>query len=407
MLRETGAETWRVGFNAGDRAFWRKRASYLPYRGRIEDWPEAFAAILSEKRITDIVLYGDTRPVHAEAVAQAKARGLGVHVFEEGYLRPYWITYERGGSNGHSRLLDLSLPEMRAALARIETEHAEAPARWGDLRQHMFYGALYHFFVLCLNRGYRNFRTHREIGVGREFGLYLRRLVTLPFRAAERWAASARIAWSGWPYHLVLLQLAHDASFRDHGPFARIEDFFSEVIAAFAKGAPRHHRLVFKAHPLEDGRAPIRAEIRKLARLHGVEKRVSYLPGGKLARLLSEARSAVTVNSTAGQQALLRGLPLMAFGQAVYSKPEFVSDQPLPEFFAEPRRPDLKAYRDFRRYLLETSQIPGGFYSLRGRRAALRHVVDMILSPADPYEALASGSAAPRQQWRVISAQGA
>ena len=124
--------------------------------------------------------------------------------------------------------------------------------------------------------------------------------------------------------------------------------------------------------------------------------------GGKLAGLLNEARSAVTVNSTAAQQVLWRGIPLKIFGTAVYAKPEFVSDQSLTDFFADPRRPDTEAYRLFRRYLLETSQVPGGFYSARGRRALLRHVVDMVLAPHDPYDALRLGTAAPRQQLRVV-----
>lgn len=91
------------------------------------------------------------------------------------------------------------------------------------------------------------------------------------------------------------------------------------------------------------------------------------------------------------------------FGRAVYAKPEFVSDQALTDFFAGASRPDNKAYKDFRRYLLETSQVPGGFYSRRGRRQLMRHVVDMMLSPEDPYDALKSGTAAPRQQLRVVT----
>jgi capsular polysaccharide export protein len=185
-----------------------------------------------------------------------------------------------------------------------------------------------------------------------------------------------------------------------------MEDFLATVIEGFALGAPPHHRLVFKAHPLEDGRAPVCDTIRRLAARHGVDARVDYVPGGKLARLLAEARSAVTVNSTAAQQALWRGLPVKCFGEAVYAKPEFVSDQPLAEFFAQPRRPDARAYRDYRRFLLETSQVPGGYYSARGRRAALRHVVDMMLAAEDPYDALRSGRAAPRQQLRLVARRG-
>jgi capsular polysaccharide export protein len=110
----------------------------------------------------------------------------------------------------------------------------------------------------------------------------------------------------------------------------------------------------------------------------------------------------VTVNSTAGQQALWRGIPVRLFGRAVYDKPDFVSDQPLPEFFAQPGRPDTRAYRDFRHFLLETSQIPGGFYAARARRALLRQVVDMMLAREDPYDALKHRKAAPRQSFRIV-----
>lgn len=224
-----------------------------------------------------------------------------------------------------------------------------------------------------------------------------------PVQMLERAVATFRIRNGGFPYHIALLQLEHDSSFQMHSPFQTMTEFLELTIEGFAKGAPGHHHLVIKAHPLENGRIPLKREITRLTEKFGVAGRVHFVRGGKLARLLNEARTAVTVNSTAGQQVLWRGIPLKVFGDAVYSKPEFVSDQPVAEFFAAPRRPDLPAYRDYRRFLLETSQLPGGFYSSRGRKQLLRHVVDMMLSPEDPYDALASGTAAPRQQLRLVT----
>ncbi|MBT8154153.1 capsular biosynthesis protein [Epibacterium ulvae] len=403
MLGAAGCKVWRVGFNAGDRAFWPDRTSYIPFTDPVETWPDTFARLLEQHGITDIVLYGDTRPIHAQAVEVAKARGLQVHVFEEGYLRPYWVSYERGGSNGHSPLMALSVPEMQEALARSDMEAPLPPSHWGDMRQHVFYGALYHWFVMFWNKKYRNFRPHRELTVGKEFLLYLQRLVLMPLQALERRVATWRVRNGGFPYHLALLQLEHDSSFQMHSPFASMSDFLDLVVSEFAKGAPGHHHLVIKAHPLENGRVPLRKILRDLARKHGVAHRVHYLRGGKLAQLLNEARTAVTVNSTAGQQVLWRGIPLRVFGKAVYDKPEFVSQQPLADFFATPARPDARAYRDFRRFLLETSQVAGGFYSRSGRRQLLRQVVDLILAPDDPYDALKQGTAAPRQQLRLVN----
>ena len=402
MLRGAGAEVWRVGFNAGDRAFWFHPQSYLPFDGRPEDWPARLEALLDEKRVTDLVLYGDTRRIHAEAIASARARGLAVHVFEEGYMRPYWVSYERGGANGHSRLMDMGIEEMRTALAQSDMEAPLPPGHWGDMRQHIFYGALYHWFVMFRNRAYQNFRPHRDLNVAQEFRLYLKRLLLMPLHRAERLLETLRIRRGGFPYHLVLMQLEHDASFRQHSPFTSMTEFVELVLEGFAEGAPGHHHLVFKAHPLEDGRAPVRHTIRAAAKRLGIAERVHFVRGGKLAQVLNDARTAVTVNSTAGQQVLWRGIPLRVFGAAVYAKPEFVSDQTLAEFFAQPSRPDSRAYRDYRRYLLETSQVPGGFYSARGRRQLLRLVVDMMLSPDDPYDALRHGTAAPRQQLRVV-----
>ena len=403
MLRAAGADVWRVGFNAGDAAFWGRAPGYIPFQGDLTIWSDTLANIIQDRQVTDIVLYGDTRPIHAEAVRQARALGLRIHVFEEGYMRPYWVTYERGGSNGHSRLMDFSVQEMRQRLAQSDVDIPTPPSHWGDMRQHIFYGALYHWFVMFRNARYPAFRTHRALPVHREALLYTKRLLLMPFLALQRAWATRRIKAGGYPYHVALLQLEHDASFQAHSPFEDMEAFISLVIDGFVKGAPSHHHLVFKAHPLDNGQSPERRMIRRMAKAHGIGERVHYLRGGKLAHVLDEARSAVTVNSTAGQQVLWRGIALKAFGTAVYAKPEFVSDQPLPDFFETPRRPDAQAYREYRQFLLETSQVPGGFYAAAGRKQLLRQIVDMMLQDIDPYDALLAHHPKEAQRLRVVN----
>jgi capsular polysaccharide export protein len=402
-LRESGARTLRVGFNRGDRVFWPERNSYIAQTDPLELWPGRIAGLMADHAVTDLVVYGDTRPIHAAAIAEANRRGITVHVFEEGYLRPYWVTYERGGANGHSPIMNTPLAEMRRALDGVDIDLPDAPARWGALRQHVLYGALYHGLVLVANRRYASVRPHRALSVRQEFRLYLKRLALMPWHWIGRVSATRVILRGSYPFHLALLQLEHDASFRDHGPFASQSDFVQTVIEGFAAGAPGHHHLVFKAHPLEDGRAPILADIHRSARRLGLAHRVHFVRGGKLAPLLDSAVSAVTVNSTSAQQALWRGLPLKCFGAAVYDKPEFVSDQSLADFFQDPQPPDSAAYRLFRHYLLRTSQLPGSFYAARGRRRILRSVVDLMLSEQDGYAALQSPKQAPKQHLAAVS----
>ena len=80
MLRAAGCTVHRIGFNRGDQAFWPDRASYIPFKGRPEDWPATLERQIDALKVTDIVLYGDTRPIHAAAVAvggRTAARGAG------------------------------------------------------------------------------------------------------------------------------------------------------------------------------------------------------------------------------------------------------------------------------------------------------------------------------------------
>lgn len=398
MLRQAGATVWRCGFNAGDAFFWTDKDHYIPFTGRMQDWPAFLDRLLVEKSVTDVVLYGDVRPIHAMARSASRDDELEFHVFEEGYLRPYWISYERGGSNGHSSLLQIPLSQMRATLRDANSDMRRPPARWGDMRQHKFYGALYHFLLLVANRRYSQYTGHRAIPVIEEFRLNMQRFLLSPLFSAKSFLQWRRYKFAGWPYTLVPLQLAHDSNFLGHSPFSENREFIETVIKTFAKSAPRHHHLIFKAHPLEDGRAGNRVTIRDLARDHGVKDRVHYIRAGKLSAQLAHARSMVTVNSTAAQQALWRGIPVKALGRAVYAKPGIVSVQSLSEFFTKPSPPDPQAYRTLRSYLLQTSQVPGGFYSRRSRAHALRLVADMILSHDDPYQALANGAVAHRHQ---------
>ena len=385
-LRMAGHDTLRVGFNRGDRFYWPDMARYRAYQGLPGDWAGWLADLVAEAGITDLVMYGDTRPIHHQAKAVAADLGLVVHCFEEGYLRPYWITYERGGANGHSPLMQMPLSDIAARVQDPEAIPADAPATWGSLWHHVFYGCIYHANILFRNRDYPRFRTHRDVSVFREWRLHCRRLALIPAHALWRKWATRRLLRSGRPFHVGLLQLGHDASMRDHSPLGTMGEFIELVIAGFAEGAPPHHILAFKAHPLEDGREPIAAIIRAAADKAGVGDRVHFIPGGKLGPLLDRANSAITVNSTAGQQVLWRGLPLKTFGAAISGKPEFVSAQPIAAFFSAPVAPDLGLYRLFRQFLLETSQISGGFYTARARAGALRRCVDAMLAPGDPYE---------------------
>jgi len=92
---------------------------------------------------------------------------------------------------------------------------------------------------------------------------------------------------------------------------------------------------------------------------------------------------------------LWRGITSQGFGSAVYAKPEFVSNQPLTDFFAAASRPDNKALQGLSPVFARNLAGACGFTSARARTQLLRQVVDMMLAPEDPYDALELGTAAP------------
>ena len=88
-LRRAGQRASRIGFNAGDAMGWRGDADYVPFRDDRDMWPVTRRAHVIREGVTDIVLYGDDRPVHRVAQDVGRALGLALHFLEEGYLRPH------------------------------------------------------------------------------------------------------------------------------------------------------------------------------------------------------------------------------------------------------------------------------------------------------------------------------
>ncbi|MEL6234027.1 MAG: capsule biosynthesis protein CapA [Pseudomonadota bacterium] len=394
-LSAMGAGVMRVCLNAGDRAAWPSSLPQRALHGPQQRQAATLTRLIAQEAVTDIVMYGDARPLHDWAIEAADGAGLRRHIFEEGYLRPHWITYERSGTNGNSPVLGLSLAQIRAAVHGSHLPLTDAPTGWGAARAHATLGALYHARTLAGRRAFPDYRSHRGIGLEREAWLNLRRLLRGPRHAlTSRWQAGA-LRRSGRAFHLGLLQLGHDGAVRRHSPFSSMAGFIEHCVAAFAQGAPDVHHLVLKTHPFEDMREPLVRILRRAASANGVARRVHLIQGGPLGPLLDAAQSVVTVNSTAGQQALWRGLPLAALGRAVYAKPGLVSAQPLAAFFAAPDAPDHAAYLDLRRFLLATSQFRGSYYTRAGRREALSELPAEMLAACDRYVALMGGTTRP------------
>ena len=130
-LESYGHVTSQIGFNKGDKIFWANKRNFIAFTLPIHAWSGFLQRQFRDKRITDLVIYNDTRPFHKTAIQAAHAKGINVHIFEEGYLRPYWITYERDGSNGNSKLMSLAQSAVVPDHLTRGPDPVHAPCHWG------------------------------------------------------------------------------------------------------------------------------------------------------------------------------------------------------------------------------------------------------------------------------------
>jgi len=371
LIRE-GHAVYKVNFNGGDRIFWRLPGG-IDYRGTLDEWPAAFAAILRDKGITDVVLFGDCRDHHMPAIRICRDMGVPVHVFDEGYIRPDWVTLELGGVNGHSSLPnDPAWYRETAAMLPPVPPHAQVPS---SFRRRALEGLVYNAADVLTRWRYPGWSNHRPWHPIVEGMGWWRKLRRRKAREASSAQLLDRLAHAGQPYFVFPLQLDSDAQIRLHSPFAGMLPAIQLVIASFAAHAPAGTRLVVKEHPLDNGVRDWELEVADLAARFGVADRVDYLAWGDIVPVTRAALGMVTVNSTSGTFALAAGVPVVVLGHAVYDVDDLTCQDGIDAFWSDPVAPDADTFAAFRRVLIERCLIPGGFFSNEALDKVVRHAV--------------------------------
>lgn len=359
-MRQVGAEVFKVNFNGGDWLFYPTGA--MPYRGTMEAWPAFLERLIQRLSIDTVVLFGDCRPVHVPAHELAHRLGLDVWVFEEGYLRPDYITLERFGVNAHSLIPRSPLFYLNTPL--LETVKKKTRPVGNSFWFAALWSFLYYFAAGLLWPLFRHYRHHRPLnwlealcwgrGVWRK----------LRYRLSEAGVmARLRGDYAG-RFFLVPLQVHNDAQVEVHSEYSHVQDFIEDVIRSFSTYAPEEVILVIKHHPLDRAYHDYRRFIRRQARKFGVGKRVYYIHDQHLPTLLQISRGVVVINSTVGRSALSHNAPLKVCGDAIYDMKGLTFQGTLDQFWdaAPEARPDRRLYDNFVSYLINSTQINGNFY---------------------------------------------
>lgn len=382
----------KINFNGGDWLF-AHGDGVINYHGSGAEWGPWFADFLGLARPAFILLMGDERPMHAEAIAIARAVGIRVFVLEEGYLRPDFITCELNGVNANSPMPRQA--QFYAQDAGAPGAHSQdVPARGLADTGHVQFGrggfgamavsALCYYVAKTFGSAlFLRYRHHRRRQPLAEIFLWTRNLV----RKLRHYHANHKMMIDLVEHHdkryfLVALQVSDDMQLVAHGRGWTVERLITAAIKSFSQHGEPGDLLVFKGHPMDRGHFPHGGLIREIARLAGCEERVRFIDDGSIGLMIRHARGLVSINSTSGLSALHHGTPLLCLGEAIYKIPGLVAGSgslaDMDRFWTAPASPAPALARNFLAAIRRTCLVNGTFYARSGFAVTFKNLIARI-----------------------------
>lgn len=377
-LRSTGSEVTKVNFNGGDDLFFRG-VNVVRFTGSASQWSSSLVALVEQKGIDKVALFGDCRPLHRIAVAECDRLGIDVFVFEEGYLRPCYVTFEQHGVNGHSRL-----PKDPNFYRRIVPRDLPAPEPvLGAFSAAARHTILYSLASALRVDRYPHYQHHRDLHPVRQAKLWIRGgLRRLRNTRRDRPLDQAIRSGTFEPFFFVPLQVHLDSQL-EHSRFKSLDEFIETVVESFAQRAPANVQLVFKHHPLDRPYRDYTELIVGLGEKHGLSARLHYADVIHTPSALRAARGTVTINSTLGLSSIHHGTPVKCLGLAVYDIEGLAYAGDLDEFWRSPGTVDKELYRRFAYFLRSEVLLNGSIWTnvIFGKTSLLGSGTAAVLPP--------------------------
>jgi len=353
-LKAQGVAVYSIQFNGGD-AFFSSPYGAVQYTGTLKNWPNFFTKFVRSNRIKTVLAYGDCRAYHREAKRICLLEDdVRYFAFEEGYLRPNYITLEEGGVNGYS-------PIKRSLVEPYAPVHSprEEVEMGGNMLRRACYAMSYDAIATLSKIWFRHYQHHRPLTPIRTGLAWVRAYLRKQLYKFTQPDAATLVRRA--PFFLVPLQVHNDAQIEFHSEFDGMEAFIEHVMSSFAASGCDAH-LVFKHHPMDRGFTHYGALIKRLARGYNIESKVQYIHDQHLPTLLKHCKGVVTINSTTALQAFYHRAPVKALGDAFFDMEGLTYQGKLDTFWLEPSGLDDDFSDQFKAYLLEHGQINGSFY---------------------------------------------
>ncbi|OYQ81589.1 hypothetical protein B9T19_02655 [Ignatzschineria sp. F8392] len=374
-----GKRCYKINFNGGDLYYYplknRRKGATWNYSGSVSQFKESLKAHLIDEKIDTVVCFGDERIYHQIArdlVHELNQEGitpaLTFWAFEEGYLRPHYITFEKWGVNYNSRI-NRNTESYRQFTDFTEVDDLEkdlnkgvVPVAAGFWRRAKI-AMRYYKAMRDQRRQFPHYRHHRETRLHvYAYAWLLAGWRNLRYRRRDHQIAKAMEEGRYGDFFLFPLQVHNDSQIIQHGRGKRVPEYIRQVIASFGQYAKPEDRLVIKHHPMDRGFNHYGALIERLAKRYKVEDRVDYLFEIPMPILLRATKGVVVVNSTSGLSALIHNLPVKVIGDAHYDNPYLTNQCSLGAFWQQCRAPNSQYVKRYLYALKFKSQMNGSFY---------------------------------------------
>lgn len=356
---KVASNTYKINFNGGDWIFSPK--SSVNFTGKVNEWGPFFESFLLSHKIDFVVLFGDCRIYHRIAHEISIKHNIDVGVFEEGYIRPDFITFEKNGVNGFS-----FIPRNRQFYDSIVVNNDKYHIHkvGNSFKYSALWAIVYYFFSTLLKPLFLNYRHHRPLHPFE--GLFwirswIRKYI---YKNRERGIYESLIGSQTNKYFLVPLQISTDVQITQHSSYHDINSFIEEVMYSFAKYSCVDDWLVIKHHPMDRGYNDYTKLIYKLANILNIKDRVVYIHDQHLPTLLDHTKGVVLINSTVGLSALHHKAPTKVCGTAIYDFDGLTYQGSLDDFWTDASEFELDydLYEKFKYYIISKYQLNGNFY---------------------------------------------
>lgn len=364
IFSDENAKVFRIGFNMGDQFFANKK-HYTGYKDKPKNWTTFIKDFFIIHNIDKLFVFGDCRFYQKIAIEIAKELNIQIYVFEEGYIRPNFITLEEHGVNAHS--IQPKNREFYDNLVLDDNliEEIENVVEFKSTFIKMAREAIIYYWVANLfHFKYPNYIHHRNFSLLDEFKAGCKNVFRkYKYKITEKGLNQKFGNELSKKYYFVPLQTHGDFQIKNHSKYKNIEAFIKEVIESFAVHAPKDSILVFKHHPVDRGRRNHASYIKNLAYILGIKHRVIITWDVHLPTFLRNAIGTIVINSTVGISSLYHETPTICLGDAIYDIEGLTcKDMSIDEFWENYKEVDIELFRKYRAYLIKTTQINSNFY---------------------------------------------